>query len=59
VRLDPSRADAHYRLAQVYRSLGRATEAKAELATVRRLHEKRNEDLLQQISGKPPGLEVP
>ena len=59
VRLDPSRADAHYRLAQVYRSLGRATEAKAELATVRRLHKKRNEDLLQQISGKPPGLEVP
>jgi Flp pilus assembly protein TadD len=59
VRLDPSRADAHYRLAQVYQSLGRTTEAKAELATVRRLHEKRNEDLLQQISGKPPGLEVP
>ena len=59
VRLDPSRADAHYRLAQVYQSLGRATEAKAELATVRRLHEQRNEDLLQQISGKPPRLEAP
>lgn len=59
VRLDASRPDAHYRLAQVYRSLGRTTEARAELAVVKRLHEKHNEDLLQQISGKPPRLEVP
>jgi len=34
-------------------------EAKTERAAVTRLHEKRNEDLLQQISGKPPRLEVP
>jgi hypothetical protein len=46
-------------LAQVYQSLGRATEAKAEFAAVKRLHEKTNEDLVQQISGKPPRLEVP
>lgn len=56
VRLDPTRPDAHYRLAQVYQSLGRAVEAKAERVAVTRLHEKRNEDLLQQISGKPPAL---
>jgi tetratricopeptide (TPR) repeat protein len=59
VRLDPSRADAHYRLAQVYQSLGRATEAKAERAAVTNLHEKHNEDLLQQISGKPPRPDAP
>jgi len=59
VRLDPSRADAHYRLAQVYQSLGRATEAKTEFAAVKRQHEKSNGDLVQQISGKPPRLEVP
>jgi|HubBroStandDraft_1064217.scaffolds.fasta_scaffold04841_3 tetratricopeptide (TPR) repeat protein len=52
VRLDPSKADAHYRLAQVYQSLGRTAEAKAERAVVTGLHEKRNEDLLEQISGR-------
>ena len=54
VRLDPSKADAHYRLAQVYQSLGRTAEAKAERAVVTGLHEKRNEDLLEQISGRRP-----
>ena len=57
MRLDPSRADAHYRLAQVYQNLGRTAEAKAERAAVTRLHEEHNEDLLQQVSGKPPRLE--
>ncbi len=56
-RLDPSRADAHYRLAQVYQSMGRAADAKTEREVVMRLHEKRNDDLLQQISGKPPRLD--
>jgi predicted Zn-dependent protease len=51
VRLDPSNADAHYRLAQVYQSLGLAAEAKTERAVVTGLHAKRNEDLLEQISG--------
>jgi tetratricopeptide (TPR) repeat protein len=57
VRLDPSKADAHYRLAQVYQSLGRTVEAKSERAIVTSLHEKRNADLLDQISGKRPGSE--
>jgi tetratricopeptide (TPR) repeat protein len=56
VRLDPSRADAHYRLARILESLGRSEEAKAELATVKQLHEDRLDDLLHKISGKPPSL---
>lgn len=57
VRLDAFRADAHYRLALVYQSQGRTTEAKIERDAVTRLHEKHNEDLLEQISGKPARLE--
>jgi tetratricopeptide (TPR) repeat protein len=59
VKLDPSRADAHYRLARVYQSLGRAAEAEAELATVKQLHEDRLEDMLHKVSGRPPSLDVP
>lgn len=56
IRLDPSRADAHYRLARVYRNLGRPAEAKTELETVKQLHENRLEDML--VSGPPPTLDV-
>ena len=59
VRLDPSRADAHYRLAGVYRSLGQPEQAKAELATVKRLHEGSLDDMLHKVSGKPPTLDAP
>jgi len=57
VRLDPSRADAHYRLAHVYEGLGQQAAAKSELATVTQLHENRLEDMLHKVSGKPPGLD--
>jgi tetratricopeptide (TPR) repeat protein len=59
VRLDAGHADAHYRLAQVYQKLGRQAEAKAELATVKQLHENRLDDLLHKVSGQKPGLEFP
>jgi tetratricopeptide (TPR) repeat protein len=59
VRLDPSRADAHYRLSRVYLALGREAEAKAELAMVKQLHENRLEDALHRVSGKPPSLGAP
>ncbi len=55
IRLDPSQPDAHYRLARVYKSLGRTADANAEFAAVRQLHEKK-EDTVKDISGKPPEL---
>jgi len=59
VQLDADRADAHYRLAQVYQKLGKPAEAKAELAIVKQSHEDRLEDLLHKVSGQKPGLDLP
>jgi Tfp pilus assembly protein PilF len=58
-RLDPSRPDAHYRLARVYQEMGRQREAQAELAIVKRLHEEKAEETLHQVSGPPPAFPVP
>ncbi len=55
IAIEPNEADGHYRLARVYQATGRAEEAKAEMAVVTRLHEKRHEDLIEKISG--PGAE--
>jgi tetratricopeptide (TPR) repeat protein len=54
IRLEPKRADAHYRLAKLYQSLGRKADAAQEFRLVKELHNKVNEDLLQKISGPPP-----
>jgi tetratricopeptide (TPR) repeat protein len=51
IALDPERADAHYRLARVYRESGDPTQAAAQLEIVKQLHEKTNEDLIVKISG--------
>jgi len=51
IALDPKRADAHYRLARVYRESGDPTQAAAQLGIVKQLHEKTNEDLIVKISG--------
>jgi len=52
IALDPERADAHYRLARVYRETGDMKLAEAQLALVKKLHEKTNEDLIVKISGQ-------
>jgi len=48
---DPSRYDAHYRLARLYRKLGRMAEADLEFEAVRKLHEPKTEEPLMRISG--------
>jgi tetratricopeptide (TPR) repeat protein len=58
-RLDPARADAHYRLGRVYEAMGRRREAQAELAIVKRLESEQAEDALHKVSGRPPALPVP
>jgi tetratricopeptide (TPR) repeat protein len=39
IRIDPNSADAHYRLAQLYRRTGKSVEARKELALYQRLHQ--------------------
>ena len=40
LRVDPERADAHYRLARVYKKLKRSDESARELATAKRLRQR-------------------
>jgi tetratricopeptide (TPR) repeat protein len=49
--LDPSQPDAHYRLARLYRATGQHQKAQAEFAKTRSLHAKRQDTLIQQVSG--------
>lgn len=54
IRLDPSRVEARYRLAQVYRAEGKSTLANSELGEVGRIHQRRADKLLDEIFGGPP-----
>lgn len=54
IELDPSRADAHFRLAGVLRAQGKEMLAQEELKRVSQIHEKTRETLLREISGTPP-----
>jgi tetratricopeptide (TPR) repeat protein len=58
IQIDPTKADSHYRLASVYRALGRNEDAARELAQVKRMHGQVNEDLLHKISGPPPAPKI-
>ena len=53
LRVDPERADVHYRLARVYKKLKRSDDYVRELATAQRLKKmKRDEqETLMQASG--------
>ena len=53
IRLAPEEADAHYRLARLYESMGRSADAQRELAVVKQLHQRTREDLLLKVSGPP------
>jgi tetratricopeptide (TPR) repeat protein len=50
-KLDPKRADTHYRLAQIYKQTGNADAAKEELRTVSQLHQRYNQDLIVKVTG--------
>lgn len=49
VRLDANRPAAYYHLAQVYKALGKTRQAETELAVVKRLHAKQNQDLIVKL----------
>ena len=53
LRVDPERADVHYRLARVYKKLKRSDDYVRELATAQRLQKKNREEqeTLMQASG--------
>jgi tetratricopeptide (TPR) repeat protein len=51
IGLDPSQADAHYRLAQVYRRAGEPELAAEQLREVAEIHQRKERNLLQEISG--------
>lgn len=57
IEMDPSEVDAHWRLARLYQSMGRADEAKAEFAKTTALHKKADEGLVEKMSG--PGERQP
>jgi tetratricopeptide (TPR) repeat protein len=50
-KLEPKRADTHYRLAQIYKNTGQVDAAKNELQTVSLLHEQVNQDLILKVTG--------
>jgi tetratricopeptide (TPR) repeat protein len=52
--LDPSRAEPHYRLAQIFKVTGDGTRAQAELKKVSALHRQSEDSLIQKISGSKP-----
>ncbi|HSM77252.1 MAG TPA: hypothetical protein VLT57_06500, partial [Bryobacteraceae bacterium] len=59
---EPSRADAHYRLAGVLRALGRTKDADYELARVRELQQKEQDhqkDLLLNANLPRPAAATP
>lgn len=54
VKLDPSEASAHWRLARLYRAMGRTQDAQAEFEKTKRVNQAEDERLLKMMSA-PPG----
>lgn len=62
IALDPAEPDAHYRLARVYREMGKVAESQKEFAKVRELKAKadqKDEDMVRKMSASPPALNSP
>lgn len=59
IELDPKRADAHYRLAEVFRAQGKAKLAQEELDKVAQIQASTRENLLHEISGSVPQAPEP
>jgi Tfp pilus assembly protein PilF len=56
VELDPSQPDAHYRLARVYKAMGKISESQKEYAKVQELHQESDDSLASKIATPPPPL---
>lgn len=54
IRLHPTRANAHYRLAAVYRAEGNTKLAEEQLKAVAAIHNKSQQQLFKEVSGPPP-----
>jgi Flp pilus assembly protein TadD len=52
IRIDPSKTDAHYRLARLWSSVGRDQEARAEFEQVRKLAAEEPPPPLVRLSGR-------
>jgi tetratricopeptide (TPR) repeat protein len=50
IAMDPTGVDAHWRLARLYQSTGKADAARAEFAKARALHENEDKSLIQQLT---------
>jgi len=59
IELDSKRADAHYRLAEVFRAQGKTKLAQEELDKVAQIQAGTRENLLHEISGSPPQAPEP
>jgi len=55
IQLDPNAVDAHWRLARLYQTTGKAGQARAEFAKARALHEKEDKGLVQQMTPAASG----
>jgi tetratricopeptide (TPR) repeat protein len=53
-KLDPTQADAHYRLARLYRAMGNAAAARREFAKVNELHDQAEEMAPKMAPPKSP-----
>ena len=51
-KLDPLQPDVHYRLGRLYQAMGKRVEAEKEMAQVKELHEKEEEDLARRMAGE-------
>lgn len=50
-KLDDLQPDVHYRLGRLYQAMGKTAEAQREMARVKELHEKDEEDLARKMNG--------
>ena len=55
IKIDPTDVNAHYRLARVYRSMGKSAEAKTEFDKASSLNKAEDERLLKVMSTIPKG----
>lgn len=53
IQLEPDEVDAHWRLAKVYRAMGKKEEANAELAKASQLHRTKDEESVRRMTGSP------
>ncbi|MGC2662103.1 MAG: tetratricopeptide repeat protein [Bryobacteraceae bacterium] len=51
IQIDPKGYDAHYRLARLYREMGKTAQAQEQFAIVQKLHRQKDQEPLMKISG--------